>query len=402
MSLFKSMLGLNVLLLAACVTTSAPDRDLVLAQNLEKMQQRPGSIELEWRQPKRGIAGMQSANTPVVADGFPAPDALNAAHAYSVQSQGLGFMAWHDGQIVAARFADNVTAQTPFASYSMHKSILAIALMAAVEDGYIASIDDPVGRYISAWQRDARGAITLRQLLTHSSGLAYFPVSSPEAMEINFSGRMRDAALGYPLSDEPGKSFQYNNVNSLVLGIALQSALFERDLEYADYLSQRVWRPLGNGDAALWVDSLETDGVARFHSGLEAGLSDWLNVGVMLVNDGVAANGARVLSAASVETLRTASSVNPAYGLHVWLGKPWQAQRSYGPASQLGVVHSAPYLADDVWFFDGFGGQRVYIVPSAHLVVARFGEVNFQYDDAMIINLLLRGLGDVGQEDPMP
>ena len=56
------------------------------------------------------------------------------------------------------------------------------------------------------------------------------------------------------------------------------------------------------------------------------------------------------------------------------------------------ATHSAPYLAKDVVFFDGFGGQRVYIVPSAKVVIARIGETDMRFDDAPLVNLALAGM----------
>jgi CubicO group peptidase (beta-lactamase class C family) len=57
------------------------------------------------------------------------------------------------------------------------------------------------------------------------------------------------------------------------------------------------------------------------------------------------------------------------------------------------VPHSAPYLADDVVFFDGGGGHRVYVVPSRRLVIVRTGAVNRpDWDDAILPNTILQGL----------
>jgi len=56
------------------------------------------------------------------------------------------------------------------------------------------------------------------------------------------------------------------------------------------------------------------------------------------------------------------------------------------------VIHSEPFAAPDVIYFDGFGGQRVYIVPSRRLVIVRTGDIAPDWDDAKLPNLLIRGL----------
>lgn len=398
----KSMMSLNTLRavasitllcsLVACASTEPQGPDEAIARNMAAMQARPTATDLDWREPKAVIDGKSAAALPVNTKAYPDDAALAEALAYSQTHAGKGMMVWYDGNLVQSEFTEGVDATTPFASYSMHKSVLAIAILAAIEDGMIDSLDEPVRNYIKEWRRDARGDITLRQLLNHNSGLKHFDFSSEQAIGINLSSRIREAALEYPLDGTLGEMFEYNNVNSMIAGIALSAALEKRKISYEEYLSQRLWKPLGNQDAALWLDR-ENDGTARYQSGLEAGLSDWLNIGVMLANGG-RLDGETILSAESMAELVKPSATNPAYGLHIWLGDAWQAARSYGPSTAAKVIHSKPYLAPDVWFFDGFGGQRVYVVPSRKLVVARFGEVDFTYDDSAVLNILLRGLID--------
>ena len=87
-----------------------------------------------------------------------------------------------------------------------------------------------------------------------------------------------------------------------------------------------------------------------------------------------------------------ASRPNPRYGIQTWLGSPYEPARSYAPDRALQVPQAEPYVADDVVFFDGFGGQRVYIVRSAGLVIVRSGEVSFTWDDGVLVNLALNDL----------
>ena len=67
-------------------------------------------------------------------------------------------------------------------------------------------------------------------------------------------------------------------------------------------------------------------------------------------------------------------------------------QRAYNSKASLRAYHSEPFAADDVTYFDGFGGQRVYIIPSADMVIVRTGALATDWDDARLPNLLLAGL----------
>jgi CubicO group peptidase (beta-lactamase class C family) len=394
------LLFLTIYLLGACTSDEASDEsqaDPILERNLAAYSRQPKIVDIEWRQPKEVVAGNYTDRFELQPDSFPAPDALQAAIDYSRSQQGRGLMVWYDGALVASDFADDLGPEVHAASFSMHKSVLAIAVMQAVEAGVFESIDDPVGRYLAAWRDDPRGQISLRQLLTHTSGLAHHSMdgSSGKGVDLILSSRIRETALSFEQPDAAGETFSYNNVNSQIVGLALEDALAERGQRYAEFLSENLWQPLRNRDAAVWLE--KPGGSARFASALEAGLEDWLAVGVMLANNGHYASK-RILTEQSVSALLEPSEHNPAYGLSIWRGDAWQNMRSYSAHTPLKVLHSKPYLAPDVYFFDGFGGQRVYFVPSRQLVVARFGEVNLAYDDAAIVNELLGGLQRAEQD----
>ncbi|MFT7287717.1 MAG: CubicO group peptidase (beta-lactamase class C family) [Halieaceae bacterium] len=375
------------------VPTPTPETDPVLARNLAAMVKSSGILDLEWQQPKEVVAGNNESLSEPMTEAFPSPAALQSARDYSDAHKGHGLLVWYQGQLVDSHFGEGLSATSPFAAFSMHKSVFALVLLAAVEDGIIGSLDETVGAYIPAWRDDPRGEMTFRQLLQQVSGLAHFPMSSgdPRGVALSLSSRISATALSYPLAAPPGTEFNYSNVNSQILGIALENALQSKGIRYADFLSERLWRPLGNNDATLWLE--DEGGSPRFYAGLAAGLADWLRVGVMLLNEGRVGER-QILSEASVEEFSTPSALNRSYGLNTWLGGDWHTTRRYGPKTKAGVLHAEPYLAPGVVFFDGFGGQRVYVVPSRGLVIARFGEVDMSYDDSVIVNTLLQGLID--------
>jgi CubicO group peptidase (beta-lactamase class C family) len=100
--------------------------------------------------------------------------------------------------------------------------------------------------------------------------------------------------------------------------------------------------------------------------------------------------GRQVVSADWIRQMTTPSRTNPNYGFQVWLGSPKSGRRIYNRTTPAGVTHSAPYSAEDVIFFDGGGGHRVYIVPSRNLVIVRTGSVNRpDWDDAVLPNAVL-------------
>jgi len=352
-----------------------------------------GPMDVDWYRPLQPVPG---ADAPRALPRAEAPSisaaALAAAQAYSEEMGGLGLIVFHDGAVQHESYAQGFAADKRSATYSMHKSVLGLVYMAALADGIIGSLDDPTGDYIEAWADDARGEIPLRDFLQMTSGIRLYSLGKGEmrAMKLVLSDKVSGTALKSPILRPSGTAFSYNNASSQIAGEALRQALARRGLTYSEYLSQRIWAPIGNETGYLWL--AREGGEPRFFSGLHATLSDWLRVGLLIAKDGRGPDGAVIIPEALMETYRTPGPLNPQYGIQVWLGSPWTAKRLYQPDGEAGALHSEPYRVDDIVLFDGFGGQRVYVSRSLGLVVARAGLVRVDYDDARIVNLLIDGI----------
>jgi CubicO group peptidase (beta-lactamase class C family) len=315
--------------------------------------------------------------------------ALAQMQAFSDKHKGLGLLVMHDGELIYAHFAKGVTAATRTQSFSMNKSITSLMTGIVLADGKIKSIDEPLGDMLPEWKGDARKDITLRHLLTMSSGLHNPSMAKGEwaAMSIMLSDNVEQTALGLPMEKMRGTAFKYNNANPQIVGAVLRRALGKES--YASYLSRTLWCGVGNAPATLWSES--EDGAPRFYAGLNASLYDWARIGQMVLEQGKVGDK-QVVPADWIKAMTTPSATNPHYGFLTWLGSPADGTREYSPEAGMVAKHSAPYAAKDVIFFDGFGGQRVYIIPSAKLVIARTGETDMEFDDAPLVNLALSGL----------
>ncbi len=306
------------------------------------------------------------------------PEAIAKAQAYSDSLAGHALLIWQGGKLRYQNYGEGVTADTRFETYSMHKSVLGLVYGAALRDGIIGSLDQTAGEFLPEWADDARGKITLRQLLSMESGLSLGPIDVKAEL-----------ALAAKIDVPPGSRFEYNNANSEIAGVILDRALRKAGQgDYAAYLSRVLLQPLGTGDAHLWLD--HEGGVPRFFAFLQMRASDWLRIGIMMDRQGQF-DGAQVLPAAWIKAITTPSALNPNYGLQVWIGSPWVRYRAYGPRNPIKMSHIEPYHASDLVFFDGFGGERVYIVPSLDLVIVRVGEASLTFDDSIIPNAIIDG-----------
>ncbi len=309
---------------------------------------------------------------------------------WSKKHGGVGLVVLVNGQLAGEAYAPGMTAQTRTQSNSMHKSVVAMLMGAAVADGIVQSADDPVGKYIPALKNDPRGTITLRQLLSMSSGLKNPSLSKMESPAVEIMlGNVSAAALSLPIETKPG-TFNYNNANLQLAGTALANAVQHAGKgRYADYLSQKVWCPLGNRDGQLWLEF--AGGQPRYYAYLNASLQDWARVGELLRRGGEW-NGQQLIPAGWIAAITAPSPANPNYGMGIWRGSPWAHERRYSKEVSMTVSQREAFLAEDVVYFDGFGGQRVYVVPSAALVIVRAGEQRKGWDESALVNLALRGL----------
>jgi CubicO group peptidase (beta-lactamase class C family) len=344
--------------------------------------------------PRAPLAACKAKPLPSTARKLPAKlaDSLKAAEAYSDAQKGVALVILQGGKTVHASYDAGANGNTLTASASMMKSVLALTVGIALDKRLIGSVDDPVELYLPEWKNDPRGKITLRQFLTMSSGLKLFSLSDPagEGVNLLLSTDINAVALRNPPQDAPGTVFRYNNVNSQLVGIIVDRQARKKGYrDYRDFLERELWCPLGNSAGELWLD--RENGNPHYFAGMHASIEDWARLGELIRQKGKFGRK-QIVSAKWIAEMSRPSALNPNYGLHVWLGAPADGKRRYSPESPIAVPHSAPYLANDVLFFDGFGGQRVYVIPSKGITIARTGFTNLAYDDAAIVNLVLGGL----------
>ena len=327
------------------------------------------------------------------ADRSISADAFARMQAFSDKHKGIGLIVLHDGQIVYEHYAAGVTGTLPTQTFSMNKSVTGLMTGVVLADGALASIDAPLGTAIPEWSTDKRQAITLRNLLTMSSGLHNPAMAKGDwaAMKLLLSDQVEATALSAVADKTPGAEFRYKNGDAQAVGAVLRRAIARahHGETYASYLSRTLWCGVGNGPATLWAES--ADGAPRFYAGLQAGLHDWARLGQMILERGRVGDR-QVVPAEWIAQMTASSSTNANYGFLIWRGSPKGKSRPYSPEAGITAIHSAPYAAEDVVFMDGFGGQRVYIVPSAKLVIARTGETDVTFDDAPLVNLALAGM----------
>ena len=354
--------------------------------------------DVDWYEPLERVPGIPGPPLPRVA-----PDERTISEAswqvavdYAIETGSVALVVWHRGAIQYDYYGPGFDKSSRTDPASMHKSVIALVVGAAIDDGTLSSVDEPAAAYITEWADGDRANVTIRHLLQMTSGLYRDPFSpSPfgTTMKLNLGTEITSLTLEQPARRPPGEEFDYNNFNPQTLGILLERATGQR---YAQILSDKLWSKLGTQDAFLWLD--HEGGLPRTYCCLHATAEDWLRVGLLHLNKG-RVDGVQVISEGWMNDVATGSKLGPNYGYQTWLGSPYRAQRDYGPYVAAYVRHDEPYVADDVIFFDGAGGQRVYIIPSYDMVIVRtgtggidFAAGSFLWEDSRIPNTLMWGV----------
>jgi CubicO group peptidase (beta-lactamase class C family) len=260
-----------------------------------------------------------------------------------------GLLVARNGTPVLERYFGGTGANTDFDVRSVTKSVVSTLVGIALAEGRLRSLDATVGEYLGApYALDAAdGAVTIRQLLTMSSGYAW-----NDDTDYNPWILSRDHVqflLDRPRNGPPG-GFTYNSAAVHLLGVVLQAAT---QTPLNAYARERLFQPIGV-DSARW--EVLDNGTVNGGSGIHLTGRDLVRFGQLVLQQGRSGDSQVVPEGWTLEMTA------PRYTWHNRYGP--QAGVTYGYL--WWVADGAPVPAYFAW---GFGGQFIYVVPSLQLVV---------------------------------
>ena len=268
------------------------------------------------------------------------------------------------GRMLAERYAPGFSASTPFLGWSATKSLTSALVGVLVADGRL-SLDAPAP--VPEWRTpgDPRGAITLRQLLTMSSGLKFIEdyVAGSDSSQMLFHERdMAAYAARQPLQHAPGTFWSYSSGTANIVSRIVEQAAGGTTEAYDRFARSRLFGPLGMDSVLIEPDEA---GVPVGSSYGYATARDWARFGLLYLNRGMA-GGRRILPESWIGFTRAPAPAAPTrnYGAMFWLNQ--------GPVSGPGA-RDYPNCPEDMYLADGHNGQFVAIIPSLDVVIVRLG-----------------------------
>ena len=275
-------------------------------------------------------------------------------------------------------------------SFSSAKSFNSALIGAAIAEGKIGSVDDPVIEYVPEIAGRGLDELTIRDLLLMNSGISYVEGDELPFYYAPFADDpltyyppdLRKVALSVEAGDTPiGEAFRYNNYHPLLEGVIIERVT---GMSVAEYLQEKFWKPMGAEFPASWSLDSETSGFEKMESGINARAIDYARFGLIFLHNGFW-NGVQILPESWVRESTEPLRPDP----RVWETFPkWLDYGGYYKYHWWGINNT-----DGSYDFCAQGryGQIIYVAQRKNVVVVRLGD---ELDENVIWPLVIQDIVD--------
>ncbi len=302
--------------------------------------------------------------------------------AYKSQTTALIFI--RRDTILYEKYFNGFSRDSYFHSQSMAKSFISFLIGAAIDDGYISSVNDPMTNYIPELKERNPDfeKITIKNLLEMRSGLKYNTSYIPGTY---IHAPWHDEAVGYyhpnvrklllkkvDIAREPGKTFQYCNYNTSYLGLIIERAT---NRTVSEYMEEKLWSQIMEYDALFSIDSKKS-GFEYMPSRLIARAIDYARFGRLFLREGNW-NGKQIISKNWVlESTRENKSISRNI-YPDWFGGD-NCKHTYYNYQWWGHAN-----CDFTFQFAASGnlGQNIYVIPEKEIIIVHCGNSLEHYSD---------------------
>jgi CubicO group peptidase (beta-lactamase class C family) len=265
----------------------------------------------------------------------------------------------HDS-ILIEKYFEGAADSTRSNSFSVSKSFIGALVGRAIRLGYIKSIDQPVADYIAEFEEGDKKKITIRHLLTMSSGLdwdeAYSSLFS-QTTEAYYGTELEKQVLSLPVKKQPGIYFEYKSCDTEILAIVLTRAT---GMNVSAFLEKELWSQMGASEASWSLD--HANGIEKAYCCLYATAKDFARLGSLYLHKGNW-KGQQLIDSSYIEQSVAAS--------HLLDPKTEMPTNCYG--FQWWIVDD--YKGISAFYMRGILGQNIIVIPSMDMVAVRMGHV---------------------------
>ncbi len=276
-----------------------------------------------------------------------------------------GLLVIKNGRVILERYALGRGPQDRWTSFSVAKSVTSTLVGAAIKDGFIKSLDDPVTAYVPELKGGGYDGVTVRQLLSMSSGVKWNedytdPKSDVAKVGLSAVEPGINPVVGYmrrlPRDVPPGTKFHYSTGETDLAGVLVSNAVGK---PLSQYLSEKIWAPFGMEQDAFWLE--DVGGHERGGCCLSMTLRDYGRVGLFILGGGKAGGKSVVPATWTKEATSSHILAHSADPNAEGYGYFWWANPKLGSYEAIGIF-----------------GQSITVYPKDRLVIA----VNSAFRDA--------------------
>ncbi len=272
---------------------------------------------------------------------------------YLRKNKTVAFLIIRNDTLLYEKYFSGYRADSRVASFSMAKSFTSLLIGAAIQDGYIKSVDEPVTAYLPEMAKHSFDKVTIRHLLQMTSGVKFnesYYSPAAHAAAFYYGRHLRKRTLDLKTYRTPGTAFEYTSGTTQILGLILDRALKGKTI--TQYFQERIWTPLQMQYPAGWsIDQKGDEAMEKTFCCVNATAIDFAKVGKLMTERG-RFNGAPVIPERWVRESTTADTTNG--GMRFYKYQWW--------------------LAPGAAYADGHLGQFIYTVPEKKLVIVRLGK----------------------------
>ena len=280
-----------------------------------------------------------------------------------------------DGVIIDEYYQDGYDENSIFEIHSGSKSFTSALIGIAIEQGYIGGADDLLSDYLPqvAELRDGKQNLTLRHLLTHTSGLEWYEWGGGYSNWVEFRSAENwvDYILGQRQVAQPGAVFNYSTGNTHLLSAVLQAAT---GMTQEEFCRVNLLGPLGVSEDAYW--RTDPQGIADGGNGLFISARDAARFGQLFLDGGVW-KGEQIVPAGWAAESTSVQNAGPGgstgqYGYQWWIQTHTTGE--YGT-----YATGYPTASYDTYFAFGHAGQFIYVVPELNMVAVFTSDCQSSY-----------------------
>ena len=312
-----------------------------------------------------------SALSPIAAEKSKPSLNFQAAFDYSSQYNGLGVIATVNGEIVYEKYNQGYNKDSHAPIHSGTKGFWGPVAALMIQEELLQGYDQKVSDILTEWKGTNKQDITIRQIMELSSGIGN-DVQNLQGLTPTAKNLYSHAVNKTFLVAKPGTSFQYGPVNYYVMGAVMQRVLKNSGSIYQtplEYLNANFLFPMG-----IHYENWLHDAAGNPHmpNGADISLREWVKWGQFILQKGEW-DGKQLVRPDLMEELFKPSITNPGHGLFVWLNKPQGVGGNQKVSAPVGSYAGFMYYNgyDEIIGILGAGPNRLYIVPSLNMVIAR-------------------------------